>query len=144
MWKSIILSSLLYLVIQRDLLGIQRLLNSTEFSVNRLTALLDCRGLHKVRSDSDRGTFLIGLLCDIAQRHLQDQLDSSSNISLCTSCSLTFLDTIVSNRLYSPPLHGITCKENFCSFQIVSFICKVNKTSSCLKESFFAAFDVDF
>lgn len=43
---------LLYLVIQRDLLGIQRLLNSTEFSLHQLTALLDCRGLHKVRSDS--------------------------------------------------------------------------------------------
>lgn len=37
------------LVTQRDLLGIQRLLNSTEFNVHQLTALLDCRGLHKVR-----------------------------------------------------------------------------------------------
>ena len=35
--------------LQRDLLGIQRLLNSTEFNLNQLTALLDCRGLHKVR-----------------------------------------------------------------------------------------------
>uniref|UniRef100_A0A665U6M2 Protein tweety homolog n=1 Tax=Echeneis naucrates TaxID=173247 RepID=A0A665U6M2_ECHNA len=32
---------------ERDLLGIQRLLNSTEFSLHQLTALLDCRGLHK-------------------------------------------------------------------------------------------------
>lgn len=48
---------LLYLVIQRDLLGIQRLLNSTEFSLHQLTALLDCRGLHKVRSDSNQGSF---------------------------------------------------------------------------------------
>uniref|UniRef100_A0A4W5L349 Protein tweety homolog n=1 Tax=Hucho hucho TaxID=62062 RepID=A0A4W5L349_9TELE len=34
---------------ERDLLGIQRLLNSTEFNLHQLTALLDCRGLHKVR-----------------------------------------------------------------------------------------------
>lgn len=60
--KVSLYSFLLYLVIQRDLLGIQRLLNSTEFSVNRLTALLDCHGLHKVRSDPDWDTFLIGLL----------------------------------------------------------------------------------
>lgn len=45
---------LLYLVIQRDLLGMQRLLNSTEFNVHQLTVLLDCRGLHKVRSKFDR------------------------------------------------------------------------------------------
>ncbi|XP_076852895.1 protein tweety homolog 2-like [Brachyhypopomus gauderio] len=32
---------------ERDLLGIQRLLNSTEFSLHQLTALLDCRSLHK-------------------------------------------------------------------------------------------------
>lgn len=34
---------------QRDLLGIQRLLNTSEFHLHQLTALLDCRGLHKVR-----------------------------------------------------------------------------------------------
>lgn len=51
------LSSSLFLVVQRDLLGIQRLLNSTEFSVHQLTALLDCRGLHKVRSESKKDVF---------------------------------------------------------------------------------------
>lgn len=42
---------------QRDLLGIQRLLNSTEFNVHQLSALLDCRGLHKVGPPSERGAF---------------------------------------------------------------------------------------
>lgn len=54
------------LVTQRDLLGVQRLLNSTEFNVHQLTALLDCRGLHKV-SQSDRGAFLIGLFCSVEE-----------------------------------------------------------------------------
>lgn len=31
-----------------DLLGIQLLLNSSESSLHQLTAMLDCRGLHKV------------------------------------------------------------------------------------------------
>ena len=35
---------------QRDLLGIQHLLNSSEASLHQLTALLDCRGLNKVQS----------------------------------------------------------------------------------------------
>lgn len=35
---------------QRDLLGIQHLLNSSEASLHQLTALLDCRGLNKVCS----------------------------------------------------------------------------------------------
>lgn len=34
---------------QKDLLGVQKLLNSSETSLHQLTALLDCRGLHKVR-----------------------------------------------------------------------------------------------
>lgn len=38
--------------LQRDLLGVQRLLNSSEAGLHQLTALLDCRGLNKV-----------GLLC---------------------------------------------------------------------------------
>ncbi|TRY89939.1 hypothetical protein DNTS_032921 [Danionella cerebrum] len=32
---------------EKDLLGIQRLLNSSEFNLHQLTALLDCRSLHK-------------------------------------------------------------------------------------------------
>ena len=35
---------------QRDLVGIQHVLNSSEASLHQLTALLDCRGLNKVRS----------------------------------------------------------------------------------------------
>lgn len=35
---------------QKDLLGIQHLLNSSEASLHQLTALLDCRGLNKVCS----------------------------------------------------------------------------------------------
>lgn len=37
---------------QKDLIGIQRLLNSSEFNLHQLTALLDCRSLHKVSSCS--------------------------------------------------------------------------------------------
>lgn len=36
------------LCLQRDLLGVQHLLNSSEASLHQLTALLDCRGLNKV------------------------------------------------------------------------------------------------
>ncbi|KAM8724221.1 protein tweety homolog 2-like [Acanthopagrus schlegelii] len=46
---------------ERDLLGIQRLLNSTEFSVHQLTALLDCRGLHKDYLDSLMGVCYDGV-----------------------------------------------------------------------------------
>lgn len=62
------------LVTQRDLLGIQRLLNSTEFNVHQLTALLDCRGLHKVRPESQRDAFfcLIGLFCSEHQCHMEE------------------------------------------------------------------------
>lgn len=37
-------------LLQKELLGIQQLLNSSETSLHQLTAMLDCRGLHKVRS----------------------------------------------------------------------------------------------
>lgn len=36
-------------LLQNDLLGVQQLLNSSETSLHQLTAMLDCRGLHKVR-----------------------------------------------------------------------------------------------
>lgn len=39
------------LLLQKDLLGIQSLLNSSETSLHQLTAMLDCRGLHKVLGD---------------------------------------------------------------------------------------------
>lgn len=35
-------------LLQKDLLRIQLLLNSSESSLHQLTAMLDCRGLHKV------------------------------------------------------------------------------------------------
>uniref|UniRef100_A0AAR2JHK0 Protein tweety homolog n=1 Tax=Pygocentrus nattereri TaxID=42514 RepID=A0AAR2JHK0_PYGNA len=44
---------------ERDLLGIQRLLNSTEFNLHQLTALLDCRSLHKDYLDA-----LVGVCYD--------------------------------------------------------------------------------
>ncbi|NWT76007.1 TTYH2 protein, partial [Prunella himalayana] len=44
---------------QRDLLGVQQLLNSSETSLHQLTALLDCRGLHKDYLDG-----LIGICYD--------------------------------------------------------------------------------
>lgn len=34
--------------LQKDLLGVQQLLNASETSLHQLTAMLDCRGLHKV------------------------------------------------------------------------------------------------
>ncbi|XP_023794755.1 protein tweety homolog 2 [Cyanistes caeruleus] len=43
---------------EKDLLGVQQLLNSSESSLHQLTALLDCRGLHKVRGAADPGTGL--------------------------------------------------------------------------------------
>ncbi|NXB80986.1 TTYH2 protein, partial [Donacobius atricapilla] len=44
---------------QKDLLGVQQLLNSSETSLHQLTALLDCRGLHKDYLDG-----LIGICYD--------------------------------------------------------------------------------
>ncbi|KAK6312428.1 hypothetical protein J4Q44_G00180920 [Coregonus suidteri] len=46
---------------ERDLLGIQRLLNSTEFNMHQLTALLDCRGLHKNYLDGLMGVCYDGV-----------------------------------------------------------------------------------
>lgn len=41
-------ASLHVCLLQKDLLGIQLLLNSSESGLHQLTAMLDCRGLHKV------------------------------------------------------------------------------------------------
>ncbi|KAM6957520.1 protein tweety homolog 2-like [Aplochiton taeniatus] len=46
---------------ERDLLGIQRLLNATEFNLHQLTALLDCRGLHKDYLDALMGVCYDGV-----------------------------------------------------------------------------------
>ncbi|XP_041942004.1 protein tweety homolog 2-like isoform X3 [Alosa sapidissima] len=46
---------------ERDLLGIQRLLNTTEFNLHRLTALLECRSLHKDYLDALMGVCYDGV-----------------------------------------------------------------------------------
>ncbi|CAI9163882.1 unnamed protein product [Rangifer tarandus platyrhynchus] len=46
---------------EKDLLGIQLLLNSSESSLHQLTALLDCRGLHKDYLDALAGICYDGL-----------------------------------------------------------------------------------
>uniref|UniRef100_H2M5T2 Protein tweety homolog n=1 Tax=Oryzias latipes TaxID=8090 RepID=H2M5T2_ORYLA len=46
---------------ERDLLGIQRLLNSSEASLHQLTALLDCRGLNKDYLDAMVGVCYDGV-----------------------------------------------------------------------------------
>ncbi|XP_070336132.1 protein tweety homolog 2 isoform X1 [Odocoileus virginianus] len=46
---------------EKDLLGIQLLLNSSESSLHQLTALLDCRGLHKDYLDALAGVCYDGL-----------------------------------------------------------------------------------
>ncbi|XP_061159215.1 protein tweety homolog 2-like isoform X6 [Syngnathus typhle] len=46
---------------ERDLLGIQRLLNASEFNLHQLTALLDCRGLHKDYLDGLMGVCYDGV-----------------------------------------------------------------------------------
>lgn len=64
---------------ERDLLGIQRMLNSTEFSIHQLTALLDCRGLHKDYIDA-----LMGVCYDGVEGLLYLAL-----FSLLAACSLS-------------------------------------------------------
>uniref|UniRef100_A0A672IZI8 Protein tweety homolog n=1 Tax=Salarias fasciatus TaxID=181472 RepID=A0A672IZI8_SALFA len=64
---------------ERDLLGIQRQLNSTEFSIHQLTALLDCRGLHKDYLDA-----LMGVCYDGVEGLLYLSL-----FSLLAACSLS-------------------------------------------------------
>lgn len=49
--QPLTLLSLSLSLLQKDLLGIQLLLNNSETSLHQLTAMLDCRGLHKVLGD---------------------------------------------------------------------------------------------
>ncbi|NWV26652.1 TTYH2 protein, partial [Origma solitaria] len=59
---------------EKDLLGVQQLLNSSETSLHQLTALLDCRGLHKdyldgligICYDSVEGLLYLGLFSLLA------------------------------------------------------------------------------
>lgn len=64
---------------ERDLLGIQRQLNATEFNIHQLTALLDCRGLHKDYLDA-----LMGVCYDGVEGLLYLSL-----FSLLAACSLS-------------------------------------------------------
>uniref|UniRef100_A0A3Q3WQ09 Protein tweety homolog n=1 Tax=Mola mola TaxID=94237 RepID=A0A3Q3WQ09_MOLML len=70
---------------ERDLLGIQRLLNSTEFSVHQLTALLDCRGLHKDYLDA-----LMGVCYDGVEGLLYLSL-----FSLLAACALSVMLCVI-------------------------------------------------
>ncbi|XP_068606228.1 protein tweety homolog 2-like [Brachionichthys hirsutus] len=70
---------------ERDLLGIQRLLNSTQFSVHQLTALLDCRALHKDYLDA-----LMGVCYDGVEGLLYLSL-----FSLLAACALSTMLCII-------------------------------------------------
>ncbi|XP_014843297.1 PREDICTED: protein tweety homolog 2-like isoform X1 [Poecilia mexicana] len=70
---------------QRDLLGIQRLLNSTEFNVHQLTALLDCRGIHKDYLDA-----LMGVCYDGVEGLLYFSL-----CSLLAACALSAMLCVI-------------------------------------------------
>lgn len=83
---------------ERDLLGIQRLLNSTEFSVHQLTALLDCRGLHKDYLDA-----LMGVCYDGVEGLLYLSL-----FSLLAACTLSAMLCLIL-RVWT--LMGIRDKE---------------------------------
>uniref|UniRef100_A0A3P9N5V0 Protein tweety homolog n=1 Tax=Poecilia reticulata TaxID=8081 RepID=A0A3P9N5V0_POERE len=70
---------------QRDLLGIQRLLNSTEFNIHQLTALLDCRGIHKDYLDA-----LMGVCYDGVEGLLYLSL-----FSLLAACALSAMLCVI-------------------------------------------------
>ncbi|KPP69741.1 protein tweety2-like [Scleropages formosus] len=66
---------------ERDLLGIQLLLNSSESSLHQLTALLDCRGLHKDYLDA-----LVGECYDGVEGLLY--LCLFSLLAVCSFCTM--------------------------------------------------------
>uniref|UniRef100_A0A673WQR9 Protein tweety homolog n=1 Tax=Salmo trutta TaxID=8032 RepID=A0A673WQR9_SALTR len=66
---------------ERDLMGIQHLLNSTEASLHQLTALLDCRGLNKDYLDA-----LIGVCYDGVEGLLY--LCLFSILAICAFCAM--------------------------------------------------------
>ncbi|XP_026111950.1 protein tweety homolog 2-like [Carassius auratus] len=66
---------------EKDLLGIQRILNSSEFSLHQLTALLDCRSLHK-----DYLEALLGVCYDGVEGLLY--LCLFSLLAACAFCAL--------------------------------------------------------
>uniref|UniRef100_A0A671T3D6 Protein tweety homolog n=1 Tax=Sinocyclocheilus anshuiensis TaxID=1608454 RepID=A0A671T3D6_9TELE len=66
---------------EKDLLGIQRILNSSEFNLHQLTALLDCRSLHK-----DYLEALLGVCYDGVEGLLY--LCLFSLLAACAFCAL--------------------------------------------------------
>uniref|UniRef100_A0A672MKC9 Protein tweety homolog n=1 Tax=Sinocyclocheilus grahami TaxID=75366 RepID=A0A672MKC9_SINGR len=66
---------------EKDLLGIQRILNSSEFNLHQLTALLDCRSLHK-----DYLEALLGICYDGVEGLLY--LCLFSLLAACAFCAL--------------------------------------------------------
>ncbi|XP_051572579.1 protein tweety homolog 2-like [Myxocyprinus asiaticus] len=66
---------------EKDLLGIQRILNSSEFNLHQLTALLDCRSLHK-----DYLEALLGVCFDGVEGLLY--LCLFSLLAACAFCSM--------------------------------------------------------
>uniref|UniRef100_A0A4W5P3X4 Protein tweety homolog n=1 Tax=Hucho hucho TaxID=62062 RepID=A0A4W5P3X4_9TELE len=80
---------------ERDLLGIQRLLNSTDFNLHQLTALLDCRGLHKNYLDG-----LMGVCYDGVEGLLYLCLFSLLSVSaFCAMlCAIPRVWTLIASR----------------------------------------------
>uniref|UniRef100_A0A3P8S1V2 Protein tweety homolog n=1 Tax=Amphiprion percula TaxID=161767 RepID=A0A3P8S1V2_AMPPE len=82
---------------ERDLLGIQRLLNFTEFNLHQLTAFLDCRGLHK-----DYLEALMGVCYDGVEGLLY--LSLFSLLAACALstmlCAIFRVWTLMGSRLY--------------------------------------------
>uniref|UniRef100_A0A672N6U3 Protein tweety homolog n=1 Tax=Sinocyclocheilus grahami TaxID=75366 RepID=A0A672N6U3_SINGR len=70
-----------YPTAEKDLLGIQRILNSSEFHLHQLTALLDCRSLHK-----DYLEALLGVCYDGVEGLLY--LCLFSLLAACAFCAL--------------------------------------------------------
>ncbi|KAG7242823.1 hypothetical protein INR49_018078 [Caranx melampygus] len=115
---------------ERDLLGIQRLLNSTEFSLHQLTALLDCRGLHKDYLDA-----LMGVCYDGVEGLLY--LSLFSLLAACALsgmlCAIFRVWTLMGSRsaLSDPliPLHAaisvLLQNVNTCTLFASVFVCVV-------------------
>uniref|UniRef100_A0A9J8ANA1 Protein tweety homolog n=1 Tax=Cyprinus carpio carpio TaxID=630221 RepID=A0A9J8ANA1_CYPCA len=74
-------SAAMYPTAEKDLLGIQRILNSSEFNLHQLTALLDCRSLHE-----DYLEALLGVCYDGVEGLLY--LCLFSLLAACAFCAL--------------------------------------------------------
>ncbi|MEQ2229423.1 Protein tweety 2-like [Ilyodon furcidens] len=106
---------------QRDLLGIQRLLNSTEFHVHQLTALLDCRGIHKDYLDA-----LMGVCYDGVEGLLYLSL-----FSLLAACALSAMLCVIF-RLWTLMGSRSALCEPFTSLRTAQRVLLQNVKSSVL------------